>query len=89
MADNLGPMAWLLLPENEQVQYLQKIALRAENPSGPIYFPRSAHFEKSKTKADNNISGRIAQNYRKIKSKNYKKNGTECFDFGRTSFENF
>jgi hypothetical protein len=34
MADNLGPMAWLLLPENEQVQYLLKIALRAENPSG-------------------------------------------------------
>ena len=26
MADNLGPMAWLLLSENEQVQYLQKIA---------------------------------------------------------------
>ena len=24
MADNLGPMAWLFLPENEQVQYLQK-----------------------------------------------------------------
>ena len=35
MADNLGPMAWLFLPENVQVQYLQKIALRAENPSGP------------------------------------------------------
>ena len=34
MADNLGPMAWLFLPENEQVQYLQKIAI-AENPSGP------------------------------------------------------
>ena len=29
MADNLGPMAWLFLPENEQVQYLHKIALRA------------------------------------------------------------
>ena len=28
-------MAWLFLPENEQVQYLQKIALRAENPYGP------------------------------------------------------
>ena len=37
MADNLGPMAWLFLPENEQVQYLLKIALRAENPSGPRY----------------------------------------------------
>ena len=35
MADDLGPMAWSFLPENEQVQYLQKIALRAENPSGP------------------------------------------------------
>ena len=35
MADNLGPMAWLFLQENEQVQYLLKIALRAENPSGP------------------------------------------------------
>ena len=34
MADDLGPMAWSFLPENEQVQYLQKIALRAENPSG-------------------------------------------------------
>ena len=31
MADNLGPMAWLFLPENVLVQYLQKIALRAEN----------------------------------------------------------
>jgi hypothetical protein len=31
MADNLGPMAWLFLQENVQVQYLQKIALRAEN----------------------------------------------------------
>ena len=37
MADNLGPMAWLFLPENVQVQYLQKIALRAENPSGSKY----------------------------------------------------
>ena len=35
MADNLGPMAWLFLPENEQVQYLQKIALRAENKASP------------------------------------------------------
>jgi hypothetical protein len=30
-------MPWLFLPENEQVQYLQKIALRAENPSGHNY----------------------------------------------------
>ena len=28
-------MAWLFLQENVQVQYLQKIALRAENPYGP------------------------------------------------------
>jgi hypothetical protein len=26
MADDLGPMAWSFLPENVQVQYLQKIA---------------------------------------------------------------
>ena len=35
MADDLGSIAWSFLPENVQVQYLQKIALRAENPSGP------------------------------------------------------
>ena len=34
MADNLGPMAWLFLPENMLPQWQQKIALRAENPSG-------------------------------------------------------
>ena len=28
------PMAWLFLQENVQVQYLQKIALRAENKWG-------------------------------------------------------
>ena len=43
MADNLGPMAWLFLPENEQVQYLQKIALRAENPFGPKLFNLDVH----------------------------------------------
>jgi hypothetical protein len=37
MADNLGPMAWLFLPENVLPQWQQKIALRAENPSGPWY----------------------------------------------------
>jgi len=37
-ADNLGPMAWLFLQENEQVQYLQKIALCAENPSGHKFY---------------------------------------------------
>ncbi len=44
MADDLGPMAWSFLPENVQVQYLQKIALRAENPSGPkcYYSPEGA-----------------------------------------------
>ena len=44
MADNLGAMVWLFLPENVQVQYLQKIALRAENPSGPkcYYSPEGA-----------------------------------------------
>ena len=50
MADNLGPMAWLLLPENVQVQYLQKIALRAENPSGPKVIPK----KDEKTKKDEN-----------------------------------
>jgi hypothetical protein len=30
-------MAWLFLQENEQVQYLQKIALRAENLSSLSY----------------------------------------------------
>ena len=38
MADNLGPMAWLFLPENVQVQYLQKIALRAENNCSSLFF---------------------------------------------------
>ena len=43
-ADNLGPMAWLFLQENVQVQYLQKIALRAKNPSGPKYVKVEAYF---------------------------------------------
>ena len=34
MAGDCGPNALSLLPENVQVQNLQKIALRAENPSG-------------------------------------------------------
>ena len=46
MADNLGPMAWLFLPENEQVQYLQKIALRAENPSGPKHISITLQIEQ-------------------------------------------
>ena len=47
MQTTSAPMAWLFLPENEQVQYLQKIALRAENKLGPrmgidqLYFLRS------------------------------------------------
>ena len=35
MAGDCGLNALSLLPENEQAQYLQKIALRAENPYGP------------------------------------------------------
>ena len=35
MAGDCGLNALSLLPENEQVQYLQKIALRAENQSSP------------------------------------------------------
>ena len=31
MQTTSAPMAWLFLQENEHVQYLQKIALRAEN----------------------------------------------------------
>ena len=48
MQTTSAPMAWLFLQENEQVQYLQKIALRAENKLGPrmggidqLYFLRS------------------------------------------------
>ena len=36
MADNLGPMAWLFLPENELPQWQQKIA-DAENIDRPNY----------------------------------------------------
>jgi hypothetical protein len=46
----------------------------------------STHFDQSKTKADNNMSGRIAQNYKKIKSKNYKKTGGY---WSRLLFANF
>ena len=38
MQTTSAPMAWLFLQENEQVQYLLKIALSAENPSGHIYY---------------------------------------------------
>ena len=38
MADNLGPMAWLFLPENEQVQYLQKIAQMRKKYLRPLIF---------------------------------------------------
>jgi len=40
------------------------------------YYICSELFEKSKKKANNIMSGRIAQNYRKIKTKNCKKNWT-------------
>ena len=43
MAGDCGLNALSLLPENEQVQYLQKIALRAENPSGHNYCQKKAH----------------------------------------------
>ena len=52
MQTTSAPMAWLFLQENMQVQYLQKIALRAENPFGPkwphyldmLYFPHVVRF---------------------------------------------
>ena len=52
MADNLGPMAWLFLPENVQVQYLQKIAqmrkkyLRPQiiNDTAEAYFLHEVQF---------------------------------------------
>ena len=53
MADDLGPMAWSFLPENEQVQYLQKIAqmriksIRTQvfiNADMPRFSARSAIF---------------------------------------------
>ena len=37
MQTTSAPMAWLFLPENVQVQYLQKIALRAENKRGQMF----------------------------------------------------
>ena len=46
MADNLGPMAWLFLPENELPQWQQKIALRAENPSGPKHISIALQIEQ-------------------------------------------
>ena len=52
MQTTSASMAWLFLQENEQVQYLQKIARRAKNPSGPkwshyldmLYFPHVVRF---------------------------------------------
>ena len=52
MQTTSAPMAWLFLQENVQVQYLQKIALRAKNPFGPkwshyldmLYFPHLVRF---------------------------------------------
>ena len=52
MQTTSASMAWLFLQENVQVQYLQKIALRAKNPFGPkwshyldmLYFPHVVRF---------------------------------------------
>ena len=44
MQTTSAPMAWLFLQENVQVQYLQKIALRAKNPSSPKYVKVEAYF---------------------------------------------
>ena len=38
IADNLGPMAWLFLQENVQVQYLQKIAQMRKKSIRPQIF---------------------------------------------------
>ena len=46
MADNLGPMAWLFLPENVQVQYLQKIAQMRRKSGRALFSARSAYFLK-------------------------------------------
>ena len=50
MADNIGPMAWLFLPENELPQWQQKIALRAENPSGSWYNSEKGRKDEKNTK---------------------------------------
>ena len=52
MQTTSAPMAWLFLQENVQVQYLQKIALRAKKTFGPkwahyldmLYFPHVVRF---------------------------------------------
>ncbi len=44
MQTTSAPMAWLFLQENVQVQYLQKIALCAKNPSGPKFVKVKAYF---------------------------------------------
>jgi|GEM_PF-3219124 len=63
MADNLGPMAWLFLQENEQVQYLQKIAQMRKKSIRPqifndtveanflheVQFSEAAHFPAAET----------------------------------------
>ena len=61
MADDLGSIAWSFLPENEQLQYLQKIALRAENPSGPKHIALRA--ENPSGPKHNLIALRIEQIY--------------------------
>ena len=44
MQTTSAPMAWLFLQENVQVQYLQKNALCAKNPSGPKFVKVKAYF---------------------------------------------
>ena len=52
MQTTSAPMAWLFLQENVLPQWQRKIALRAENPSGPkwshyldmLYFPHVVRF---------------------------------------------
>ena len=46
MQTTSASMAWLFLQENEQVQYLQKIALRAENLSSPKYISITLRIEQ-------------------------------------------
>jgi hypothetical protein len=43
-SSNADKAAFRRLQENVQVQYLQKIALRAKNPSGPKYVKVEAYF---------------------------------------------
>ena len=48
MAGDCGLNALSLLPENELPQWQQKIALRAENPSGPKHISITLRIEQIK-----------------------------------------